>query len=58
MTLDVPRWFHFSALVSLSVRRRWLVFPLPFVMSRAAEMAGMYATFLAPNIVRRWAQSV
>jgi len=61
MPFDVPRWFRFSALVILSARRRWLVFPLPFVMSRAAraaEMAGMYATLLSPNTVRRWAQSV
>jgi glycosyltransferase involved in cell wall biosynthesis len=59
--LDMPRWFRVSRLLGIHPLRRLFMFPLVFGMSclaRTAEMAGMYATMVAPETMRRWAESV
>jgi glycosyltransferase involved in cell wall biosynthesis len=61
MLLDIPRWFRISRLLDIHpVRRAWLL-PVVVVIScaaRTAEMCGMYATMVAPEAMRRWAESV
>ena len=59
--LDVPRWFRVSRLLDIHPVRRIMLLPLVVALScvaRTAEMAGMYSTMLAPNVMRRWAESV
>ncbi len=59
--LDVPRWFRVSRLLDVHPVRRVLLLPLVVVMSciaRATEMVGMYWTMIAPDAMRRWAESV
>ena len=61
MLLDLPRWLRFSKLLGIGPIRRWGLLPMVVVLStvaRAAEMAGMYATMLAPDAMRQWAESV
>lgn len=59
--LDIPRWFRVSSLLQISPSRRVMLLPVVIAMSvaaRTAEMAGMYATLLAPKAMKRWAESV
>jgi len=59
--LDVPRWFRISRLLDVHPVRRVILLPLVIVMScvaRTAEMAGMYFTMVAPDAMKRWAESV
>jgi glycosyltransferase involved in cell wall biosynthesis len=59
--LDVPRWFRVSRLLDIHPVRRIMLLPLVVALScvaRTAEMTGMYSTMLAPNVMRRWAESV
>jgi GT2 family glycosyltransferase len=59
--LDWPRWFAFGGLMGASLPRRVALFPLLIAMSalaRATEMAGMYATMVAPERMKRFAASV
>jgi glycosyltransferase involved in cell wall biosynthesis len=59
--LDVPRWFRVSRLLDVHPVRRVGLLPLVISMScvaRATEMVGMYGTMLAPEAMRRWAESV
>ena len=59
--LDVRRWFVFGRLMGAGFARRVALLPLLFVMSglaRATEMAGMYATMVAPERMKRFAASV
>jgi glycosyltransferase involved in cell wall biosynthesis len=59
--LDVPRWFRVSRLLGIHPVRRIAIFPLVVGMSclaRTAEMAGMYITMVAPQTMKRWAESV
>ena len=58
--LDVPRWFRFSRVLGIGALRRWALLPIVMVMSTAArgfEMAGMYSTLLAPQVMKRWAET-
>lgn len=60
MLLDVPRWFRVSRLLGIHPVRRVATFPLVVGMSclaRSAEMAGMYVGMVAPEVMRRWAES-
>ena len=59
--LDVPRWFRVSQLLEIHPVRRVMLLPLVVAMScaaRTAEMAGMYWTMMAPESMRKWAESV
>ncbi len=59
--LDVPRWFRVSRLLDIRPVRRVMLLPLVIAMSclaRTAEMAGMYFTMIAPDTMKRWAESV
>jgi len=59
MLLDIPRWSRFSRVLQISLPRRLLLLPVVVLMSfgaRACEMAGMYATLLAPEAMKRWAE--
>jgi glycosyltransferase involved in cell wall biosynthesis len=59
--LDVPRWFRVSRLLDVHPVRRVVFLPLVMAMScvaRTAEMAGMYCTMVAPDSMKRWAESV
>jgi glycosyltransferase involved in cell wall biosynthesis len=59
--LDVPRWFRVSGLLDIHPVRRLILLPLVVAMScvaRTAEMAGMYFTMVAPDTMKRWAESV
>jgi glycosyltransferase involved in cell wall biosynthesis len=59
--LDVPRWFRVSRLLDIHPVRRVLLLPLVVSMScvaRLTEMAGMYWTMVAPEAMRKWAESV
>lgn len=59
--LDVPRWFRVSRLLDVHPVRRVVLLPLVIGMScvaRTTEMVGMYGTMLAPEAMRRWAESV
>lgn len=61
MLLDVPRWFRFSRMRGRSPLAAWLSLPALVAVSglaRAAEMAGMYATMISPEAMRRWSESV
>lgn len=61
MMLDVPRWFRFARLLGTGPVYRLGFLPLLVVLSaaaRGAEMAGMYATILAPDKMRKWAENV
>jgi glycosyltransferase involved in cell wall biosynthesis len=61
MLLDIPRWFRVSRLLDIHPVRRVALLPLVVSMSsvaRAAEMVGMYVTMVAPERMRRWAESV
>ena len=59
--LDWPRWFVFGGLMGASLPRRVALLPLLLAMSalaRATEMAGMYATMVTPERMKRFAASV
>jgi glycosyltransferase involved in cell wall biosynthesis len=59
--LDVPRWFRVSRLLGVNRIRRIAILPLVIALStaaRCAEMAGMYATMMAPAAMKRWAEAV
>jgi hypothetical protein len=59
--LDWCRWFRFGRLMGASMTRRVALLPLLIAMSalaRGTEMAGMYATMLAPERMKRFAASV
>lgn len=59
--LDWPRWFAFGELMGASLPRRIALLPLLLAMSslaRVTEMAGMYATMVAPERMKRFAASV
>ncbi len=59
--LDVPRWFRISRLLDVHPVRWVMLLPLVIVMScmaRTAEMVGMYFTMVAPDTMKRWAESV
>jgi len=61
MLLDIPRWFRFTSLLGASPAYRLGFLPLLILMSaaaRGAEMAGMSATMLVPEKMRRWAENV
>jgi hypothetical protein len=59
--LDWPRWFVFGRLMGASLARRIALAPVLLAMSalaRTTEMAGMYATMVAPERMKRFAASV
>jgi hypothetical protein len=59
--LDVPRWFRVSRLLGVNRIRRLTILPVLIALStaaRCAEMAGMYATIMAPTAMKRWAETV
>ena len=59
--LDAPRWLRFSRLMGMGVVGRWASLPLALGLStvaRGAECAGMFATMIAPERMRRWAEQV
>lgn len=59
--LDLSRWGRVSRLLGLRPLRRVLIFPALLGMSclaHAAEMLGMYSTMVAPERMKRWAESV
>ena len=60
MILDVPKWFRFASLLRTSLAYRILWFP-PFLLfsaiAHASEMTGMYATMIAPQKTKRWAEN-
>jgi hypothetical protein len=59
--LDWPKWFVFGRLMGAGLARRVALLPALAVMSafaRGAEMAGMYATMVAPERMKRFAASV
>ncbi|MCP9818840.1 glycosyltransferase family 2 protein [Synechococcus sp. Cruz-9H2] len=61
VALDLPRWFRFSRLVGVPMKRRLRLFPLLLSLSllaRASEMVGGYATLISPAAMRRWAEAV
>jgi hypothetical protein len=61
MMLDVPRWFRFTGMLGAGPGYRWGFLPLLVLMSaaaRCAEMMGMYATIVAPEKTRKWAENV
>jgi glycosyltransferase involved in cell wall biosynthesis len=61
MMLDVPRWFRFTGILGAGPGYRWGFLPLLVLMSaaaRCAEMMGMYATIVAPEKTRKWAENV
>ena len=61
MMLDVPRWFRFAGLLGTGPLFRLGFLPLLILLSataRGAEMAGMYATMMAPEKMRKWAENV
>lgn len=61
MLLDGPRWFRVSRLLRIHPVRRVLLLPLVGCLSaaaRSAEMAGIVATLIAPNKMKRWAENV
>lgn len=58
--LDVPQWFRFSRLLGISSARRIGLLPVLIVLSvlaRGSEMIGMYATWIAPQAMKRFAES-
>lgn len=59
--LDAPRWLRFSRLMDMPAPLRLLTLPAAMVLSvvaRGAEVFGMIATMIAPERMRRWAESV
>jgi hypothetical protein len=59
--LDWLCWFRFGRIMGATMTRRIALLPLVVVMSalaRTVEMAGMYATMLAPERMKRFAASV
>lgn len=59
--LDIRRWFRFSRILEINWLRTGALLPVLTVMSvvaRGAEMFGMYATLLAPNAMKQWAEKV
>lgn len=61
MLLDVPRWFRVSRFLRIHPARRVFWFPLALCLSaaaRSAEMAGMFATLIAPQKMKHWAENV
>ena len=60
IALDLPQWLRFSDALGLPRSRRVAVIPLVFAMSvvaRGCELAGMLATMVAPERMRRFAHS-
>jgi glycosyltransferase involved in cell wall biosynthesis len=58
--LNQPRWLRFSKLLRIGLVRRLALLPVVAALSVAAnasEMAGIYATMLRPNAMKRWAES-
>jgi hypothetical protein len=61
MMLDVPRWFRFAGLLGVGSFYSLGFLPLLILLSataRGTEMAGMYATMMAPEKMRQWADKV
>lgn len=61
MMLDIPRWFRYGSLLPSSVLYQVACLPLLIGLSSVAhvlEMLGMYATMVAPERMRRWAENV
>jgi hypothetical protein len=61
MLLAMPRWFRFARMWGLSLPLACLYFPLFLcvaALAHAAEAAGMYATMVSPEGMRRYAESV
>lgn len=59
--LDAPRWLRFSRLMGMPVFLRGLTLPAAMglsVVARGAEALGMICTMIAPEAMRRWAESV
>lgn len=59
--LDGPRWLRFSRLMGMPVVLRVLTLPAALglsVVARGAEVLGMIGTMVAPEAMRRWAESV
>ena len=60
LALDVPKWFRFNRVLGTSPLFQAACFPIfagLSLLARAAEMAGMYSTMLAPVRTRRWAEN-
>jgi glycosyltransferase involved in cell wall biosynthesis len=61
MLLDLPRWWRFGDTLGFGLAKRIALYPALIVLSalaRGAEAAGMYGTLIAPERMRRWAETV
>ena len=57
---DVRQWFRYAPAIGISRVGRWALLPLLVPLSlaaRGAEAIGMYATMIATDRVRQWAES-
>lgn len=59
--LDGPKWLRFSGLLQTNRLYRLALLPVVMIFSAIAhtsEMVGMYATLLAPDRMKQWAETV